>query len=266
MLRAVMRNKTRFHHRYLGFREDGERHVCEEDEITSIFFDGLALLTPSDCVLFWHELLGSDFSAAFFPEVPPNDMEWNFWPQRRDSRVIEPDMLIVFRWSDGIVRALLVELKWKSGIGNNQLQLQWSEFLTTGERPDAVHVFIARDVAPALVAKSACDVWGSDRLLLRSWMEVRDSVGRLRRVGGSLGSWATLADRFLEQLQVASFRGFPSVAEFVPPFNDGHPIFWAGASFLSSLRPPPRLLGKIHAMREQPFVSFDHRGQSPCPA
>lgn len=53
MLRAVMRNKTRFHHRYLGFREVGERHVCEEDEITSIFFDGLGFVDAIGLRFVW---------------------------------------------------------------------------------------------------------------------------------------------------------------------------------------------------------------------
>ena len=256
MMRAVVGEKTRLHHRYLGHRDDDERHVREEDEITSAFFDGLALLSPLDGQAFWRELLGHEFSKTFFPDTPPVGMDWQFWPRRFRDRVIEPDMLIKFRWSDGAIRTVLVELKWKAGIGKDQLQRQWRDFLDGTERRDGVHVFVAHDIAAGLAAKTSHDVWGGNRLLLRSWMEVRNAVGHLPRISRSLGIWADLADRFLERLKISNFRGFKAIKTFMPPMLADLPIFWQERFFLSTPLLSANSLGWLRLELEQDSSIF----------
>ncbi len=232
MLRAVLHKKTTRHRRYLGHREEGDHRVAEEDEITSTFFDGLALLDARDALRFWGQLLDHAQRSSFLPEGEPLDLDWRFWPKRWSGGVsIEPDMHLEFCWPSGERRSFLVELKWQSKIGEQQLQNQWINYLTSQERLDSVHIFIGRDVAPALAAKAEKDVWGSDQLVLRPWIEIRSALNLIEHPSGPLRRWIALADHFLERLQVSFFCGIPRPSEqFALPAADAR-IFWKGPSF-----------------------------------
>ena len=232
MLRAVLHKKTTRHRRYLGHREEGDHRVAEEDEITSTFFDGLALLDARDSLRFWSQLLDHAQRSSFLPEGEPVDVDWRFWPKRwSDGASIEPDMHLEFRWPGGARRSFLVELKWQSKIGEQQLQKQWTNYLTDQERTDSLHIFIGKDVAPALAAKAELDVWGSNQLVLRPWIEIRSAMNLIGHQSGPLRRWIALADQFLEKLQVSFFCGIPWPTEkFALPRPEA-PIFWGGLTF-----------------------------------
>lgn len=257
MLRAIAHKKTRLHHRYLGIREEGEKHVREEDEITSNFFDGLAMLDARDVFAFWAQLTESGESSAFFPEGEPVGVDWRFWPRRwPGGKCIEPDMHLEFWWPNGERRSILVELKWRSGLGDNQLQDQWSRYLTDGERSTGIHVFIGKDVAPALAAQAEWDVWPSNRLLKRSWMDVRGAMQRVMPAIGPLSRWISLVDRFLESLQIARFSGFPDSARIVSAASSRAHVFWRGPEFLSGMCIPSGLQSRVLSKQDATPIFF----------
>lgn len=236
MLRAIVHKKTRLHRRYLGHREEGEKQVREEDEITSHFFDGLALLDAPEVLKFWRQLLGTDQCASFLPDQEPSSLDWKFWPRRwPGGRCIEPDMHLEFRWPGGERRSFLVELKWRSGLGERQLQDQWLKYLSDAERGTSVHVFIGRDVSSAVVARAEQDVWKPGQLVLRPWIEIRSAMMTIEAPTGPLRRWMDLADQLLERLQISRFSGIPEVDQRGLSARSCGSCFWRGPSFFAGL-------------------------------
>ena len=238
MLRAIVHKKTRLHRRYLGHREEGEKHVREEDEITSNFFDGLALLDAPDVLKFWRQLMDTGQRASFLPDQEPSFLEWKFWPRRwPEGRCIEPDMHLEFRWPGGERRSFLVELKWRSRLGKRQLHDQWLKYMSDAERGSSVHVFIGRDVSTALAARAEEDVWQPGQLILRPWIEIRSAMMAIEAPSGPLRRWLYLADQLLERLQISRFSGIPVVERCNLGVQLRASCFWRGPSLFADLSP-----------------------------
>lgn len=128
MLHAFCQQKSRLYKRYLGHREEGEKRVSEEDEITSLLIGPLDYLPPQASGSFWRALIEREISESLtFPAGPIDRVRMKFWPRRS----IEPDLLVELDWCTGERRLLLVELKWNAPLsGDDQLHRQWNEFLT----------------------------------------------------------------------------------------------------------------------------------------
>ncbi len=249
MLRAIVQKKTRFHHRYLGHREEGEKNVRAEDEITSSFFDGLALLDAPDVLRFWRQLLGKEQRFSFFPDEEPSHLSWHFWPRRwSDESWIEPDMHLVFHWPCGESRTILVELKWRSRLPERQLQDQWMKYLSNErERSESVHVFIGRDVSAALAARDEAGVWGADQLILRPWIEIRGEMAMIETSSGPLRRWLAIADQFLANLQVSRFSGFQDPPQVDLATLSEARCFWAGPRFFDEPLSPSSFVGLVRS-------------------
>ncbi|MGD9583419.1 MAG: hypothetical protein AB7V26_07085 [Lysobacterales bacterium] len=256
MLHAIAQGKSKLYRRYLGHRDGAETHVSEEDEITSTILGPLCLLDASDVAKFWRKVLQPTHQSAFLIDEDPFSAKVSLWPTRTVSGAsrsrIEPDLLIELTWKgtrEGETerkRILLCELKWRAPLsGENQLMRQWTKFLSPEERTDALHIFLGLDIAAGISALERKNVWGEapqHRLVLMSWLEVRDSLKRIEGEATPLGRWAELSNRFLERLQVRQFRGIHAIEHehLLHATTANNPIFWQPPVFkgLARFFPP----------------------------
>lgn len=244
MLHAFCHRKSGLYKRYLGHREQGEKRVCEEDEITAIIMGPLDYLPAEATGTFWKALIekgGLDVPAPF-PTGPVNRAQMHFWPRRG----IEPDLLVELHWPTGERRLLLVEFKWNAPLsGDDQLHRQWREFLTSTEREDAYHLFIAPEISAGLNAMGEQDIWGG-RLILRSWITILDVLRHLdgSRITG-LEKWKSQVIAFLGQLGINRFQGFRDLS--APLAFPDSPVFWSPLNGFSELVPPASLPHKIQS-------------------
>ncbi|MCL4759959.1 MAG: hypothetical protein KJZ96_16610 [Rhodocyclaceae bacterium] len=237
MLHATVKGKSALHERYLGRRDEGERRVHEEDEITSAIFGPLDFMAPGEVARFWHSVLRVSGKGSFFPDGAPEITEVQLWSRRpaRSARFVEPDAVVRLRWPGGEQRVLLVELKWRAPLsGEDQLHHQWNEYLTAEERECALHLFIAPETsaAPAPASEGA-DVWlvnDEVRLLPVTWLRIRGALAEYCRENSALGRWASAVDGFLDKLKMRRFSGFIGfeVAASIP-LELPDRVFWRGA-------------------------------------
>lgn len=84
MLHATVKGKSALHERYLGRRDEGERRVHEEDEITSAIFGPLDFMAPAEVARFWHsvglvhravDLFDSSLRRRFARAIHPSLLE-----------------------------------------------------------------------------------------------------------------------------------------------------------------------------------------------
>lgn len=238
MLHAIYRSKTRYYQRYHGDRSDthGERHVREEDEITSTFLGPLDFMQPGEILGFWREVLRLIGRAEILPNAPLHNAELRLWPSSSDGRRIEPDAVLELHWTDGARRILLLEFKWRAPLsGEDQLHRQWQHYLGVEERRDAYHLFIAPEVSAGAAARNSeiGDVWSStdgNRLILIPWETIRSALDNLKvrhAADTRLARWSIIADRYLERIGIYRFGGFRSLN----PLLDSSlvattPLFW----------------------------------------
>jgi len=231
MLDAIRQKKTKVHLRYLGHREEGERRVCEEDEITSTIFGPMALLPAHDVLYFWKRIIIHESAERFFPENDLQECIIKLWPSSNSGIRVEPDILITFKWRNGEQRHLLVEIKWRSPLSSDdQLQDQWLHFLSDDQQRNSLHLFIAREVSEGVAARARKDVWtnvGGRRLLLISWARIRSTTGLVMPGSSGFSRWAELTNVFLSKLNIGQFVGFKEVRP--PDFSITRlkPLFWS---------------------------------------
>jgi hypothetical protein len=263
MLHAIDKGKTKFYHRYLGRRDDDERKVHEEDEITSTVLGPLDFLPAMDVYRFWREVLHSTGHAAFLPSAPPSDVDVALWPRgkaKNDGNSIEPDGVVTIKTADGQTRILLLELKWRAGLGGknkNQLHRQWKQLLNEAERAQALHLFIAPEITAGAQApnneEAGGDVWQSpegSRLVLLPWLRIRAILSEFAKENSALGRWANLSDLFLERVGIRRFAGFRKLTTPFPLLAVDLPyLFWTPHQFsgLAVCGEPPVLLSPIPA-------------------
>ncbi|MFP3677194.1 hypothetical protein SB725_08685 [Pseudomonas sp. SIMBA_041] len=235
MLHAFCHKKSGLYKRYLGHREQGEKRVCEEDEITALIMGPLDYLSAEANGIFWRAMVenGALDAPALFPSGPVSRAQMYFWPHRR----IEPDLLVELHWPTGERRLLLVEFKWNAPLsGIDQLHRQWREFLTPDERKKAYHLFIAPEISAGLNAMGEDDIWDG-RLILRSWITILDI---LRHLDGSningLNKWKSQVIYFLQQLGIKRFQGFKNLP--ATSLSLDSPVFWSPLNGFSELAPP----------------------------
>ncbi len=220
MLHAINKHKTRLHHRYLGHREDGERRVHSEDEITALLLGPLDFMPVEASAAFWLHLIRHGGCAHLVPAQPPQRISMDFWPRKGQ---IEPDLLVTLDWLRE-QRLLLVELKWQSGLsGERQLHEQWLDYLSPEQQAIALHLFIAPDISAGRAARASEDVWG-ERLVLLSWMDVLNSLHLLPQPGAALlEKWRAQLVGCLARLGIEPFHGF---SQFSNAPATGEHGFW----------------------------------------
>jgi len=241
MLHAIAKGKTKFYRRYLGKRDDDERRVCEEDEITSTVFGPMDFLPAADVYDFWCQVLHSSGHKAFMPNTPASNVKIDLWPRRNfqdEGSSIEPDGLINLAFPDGTQRHLLLELKWRAPLsGDDQLHRQWKYFLNRTEQAQALHLFIAPEISAGAYAPNnegaGGDVWkDGSRLVLLPWLRIRAILGEIAKENSALGRWAKLSDQFLARLEIRRFSGFTQLAVpcTVPAVNASY-LLWNPYNF-----------------------------------
>lgn len=241
MLHAIKSKKSKSHERYKGLREDGERHVREEDEVTSIILGPLDFLPTQEAYSFWKQLADEQApSEKRLPTEPPADLRHQFWPRRpvKDGGWVEPDLVVRLKWPE-CERILLVELKWRAPLsGKDQLRRQWSEFLTNSERQDALHLFIAPETSAAHAEAAINPNLWSGSLLAIPWLSVRGALAKVAQEESGLARWAARADFFLGQIGIHRFRGFSALGGGVSisaaPMRETifwTPIYWEIGGF-----------------------------------
>lgn len=226
MLHAITQKKTSIHLRYLGHREDGERRITAEDEITALLLGPLAFMPYADIATFWKAIIGQPMCWSWWPQGDVEMATMSFWERRKTptTRPIEADLLVDLRWPDGVRRTLLVELKWRSKLsGEDQLHEQWKWYLRDDERP-ALHLFIAPQVSEALQAQARNDIWG-DYLLPLSWQQVLSKLSHQNDGSPGLKRLITQMVDTLKLLQIRPFMGFSTLASPAQHPVTG-PIFW----------------------------------------
>ncbi|EFI36092.1 conserved hypothetical protein [Desulfonatronospira thiodismutans ASO3-1] len=234
MLQAINQGKSNFYKRYVGHREKGER-VSEEDELTSLILGPLELIPGHLSAIFWGTLL-SEFKIPSVPSNFPEKAEIAFWKSRKNfmtGKPIEPDIVVDLKWPSGESFLLLIEMKWHSPLsGKDQLQIQWTEFLSEEERSKALHLFIAPETSEASKARRARDVW-SGRLLAISWFDIlcilQDKIRKRDPVYEPLMPWMTQVVALLDKLGIRPFRGFKNLK--LPEYSiskESKHLFWNG--------------------------------------
>lgn len=200
MLHAVYHNKGALWKRYIGDRDGSEGNVHAEDEITSTFLGTQVFLETEHVWQIWLAIVGKEL----FPlnvEQQPESVSIKLWPRRG----IEPDAMLTFAWPSGETRHLLMEFKWNSGeSGDGQLEKQWDEFLNPDERDNALHLFISKDVGPALTHLGQWPIYPI------TWHELRSKLQMLPREG-KLQTYCDLIDHFLEKIGIHPFSGFSGI-------------------------------------------------------
>jgi hypothetical protein len=114
-----------------------------------------------------------------------------------------------------------MEFKWNSGeSGKGQLKTHWDEFLNPDERDNALHLFISKDVGPALLH---CDQWPIYPI---TWHKVRSKLQTLPRKG-KLQTYCDLMDHFMEKIGIHPFSGFSGLPVSPGSKNPTGRIFFA---------------------------------------
>jgi len=216
LLHAITHKKSNIHRRYLGHREQEERFVKEEDELTALLMGPLAFLPCADITNFWAKISAAGWSTENWSKEKTCSAVMDFWPKRyyQERKYIEPDLFVTLTREDGTKRYLLVEFKWRASLsGKLQLQDQWLKFLTEEERKSAIHIFIGPDISYGLKAitkdkQDNVDTWGG-RLLLCSWHKIQGELSSLAKDDmTSLGKWAFQVMQVLTALNIRPYRGF----------------------------------------------------------
>ena len=265
MLHAIGKSKTGFYKRYLGKRDDDSEHkVYEEDEITSTLLGPLDFLPMQDVYCFWHSVLELSDHSNFLPSSEPVDIQIVFWERRNASdngRLIEPDSVVTMKFSDGQVRLLLIELKWRAPLsGEDQLHRQWCQYLNEDERKQALHLFIAPETSAGAAApnnqNAGGDVWsvgedaGQSRLVLLPWLKIRAILDKFARSNTKFSHWAELTNQFLQKVGIGNFSGFSHLERtFALPSSNSASLFWSPYMFAgwNAIGQPPSLPTSDHA-------------------
>ena len=196
MLHAVAQGKA---HRFfdkarLDTGPSGRRP--QEDMVTSALFGSIAFLPDEDRRAALDLLLGGTCERA----LPEGDIEIDLWrsfpdPDKALGRV-EPDVLLTCGG-----RTVIVEVKWHSGLGPDQLGRQFRASTNEG-----------RDVTAIVVLGTAILPDGADRLPVRpstrTWQEVSTALARESDTA-PLGRWRTAVRGFLQRTDLGhTFAGF----------------------------------------------------------
>lgn len=153
MLEAILLNKTQFltneylhgHHRF-------------EDPITSMVFGELDYISPHESHSFFSHFFerkpprftAETIAIHFWKKLKINSSRWvdyekwnNLAQKVGIKQHVEPDLIIEYMGASGERVIYLIEVKWNSPEGENELFKQW-EILNDEVQEDTVHVFLVK--------------------------------------------------------------------------------------------------------------------------
>lgn len=238
MLHAIKQKKTSHYRRYLGYRDESDKSVREEDEISSIFLGPLDFMEPKLVLRFWTEVFQLLGRKEVFQDKPPQRHELQMWPSRavisQDRKRIEPDAHITFFWADSARVDILIEFKWRAPLSSkDQLHRQWQDYLSEDERKNGWHVFIAPEISAGIAARNGDygDPWrtgDNDRLILVSWAQIVVALSKCQDSSVGLSRWAAITTDFLEKIGIRRFMGFEEAHRKLPVTEIFHQPFYSG--------------------------------------
>ena len=194
-----------------------------EDQLTSCVFGPLRYMEPDAAWEACLMVLG-DSGRAQKRDSIPSCVYVRFWPhfQRHDGegRFVEPDVHIVAWDGNRLFATILVETKWNSRLGPNQLIDQW-RFITTDDNNSAEvrsrsrHVLLSKyplhhadSIAKQKeAARNEGMEWG-DRLIVLTWYQLAAQLAELRDFDGPLEVWRRDLLSLLSRLGIIPFEGF----------------------------------------------------------
>lgn len=194
-----------------------------EDQLTSCVFGPLRYMDPGRAWEACLMVLGLS-GCAQTPNSKPTRVCVRFWPHFRrldgEGRFVEPDVHIVVWSGDTLFATVLVETKWKSRLGPNQLLDQW-RFIAVDDndraeiRSRSKHVLLSTDpirdadsIAEQKEAARNEDITWGDRLIVLSWYQVAARLVELKGIDEPLETWRRDLLAFLTHLGIIPFEGF----------------------------------------------------------
>lgn len=239
MLHAIEKNKTRYYKRYLGHRDESEKRIPSEDEITSTILGPLEFLDAASTFQFWMQVFRKERLATNFPLEHPVRCECMLWPKNNG---IEPDAHYKYFFNDGSRFDILIELKWRAPIiPKDELHRQWQTYLTDDARRNCWHVYIAPEISHGILAKGLEEldgrkignIWSignDDRLILVSWALIRDVLSEHRDSNIGFTRWAALSINFLDRVGIRRFKGFLQAHASLPSEEVACGGFYGGSN------------------------------------
>ena len=201
---------------WIGKKRRGAQII--EDELTSCVFGPLRTMQPAQAWKSCLALLGLD---DWSPCPEPSRVDIRFWPRfkRDDGGHVEPDLHVV-AWAGGqVVATILVEVKWRASLGDDQLLDQWKWISVGGESGDKLrershHVLASyRPIAHAEKIEEQRSrqnegmKWG-DRLVEVSWHDVARNLETEGIRLEDVETWRKDLLRFLASQGIVAFEGF----------------------------------------------------------
>ena len=194
-----------------------------EDELTSCVFGPLRYMEPSHA---WDSCLMLFGNPSWLQnlELRPTCVDVRFWPRfPRDDGTrsyVEPDVHIVAWNGNALLGTILVETKWNSPLGNDQLLEQWRLIAVDGHecediRRCTVHVLLSdrpfRDMESIeqqrLDAREERIGW-NNRLSVMSWFQVAAQLSAEQSQHRPVEVWRNDLVGFLSSRGIVAFDGF----------------------------------------------------------
>jgi len=183
-----------------------------EDEIVSAIFDPI-LYMPERLKLaaFIAVAKSCKLDPATYEDATECQVE--FWPNLRDAGRCEPDLVVELRNAEKNLKLVMViEAKWGSQLGNNQLSTQWKDARSKyGSSGTSIgHILLTKEpkTTHQMLGKTP-DATHAKHLRSMSWSQL---AGMILKIGKDtndpgLSHWARHATRLLERLGHAPFIG-----------------------------------------------------------
>ena len=227
---------------WIGKKRRGS--TITEDEVTSCVFGPLRFMNSQEAWKSCLVLFGID-GEKILSNVEPNRVDIKFWPKfKRDDgqgRYVEPDIHIV-AWSNGnLICTILVEVKWGSTLGDEQLLDQWRFISFNDHTHDQLrvcsrHVYLSdrplRDAKSIESQRRSARREGidwDDRLVMRSWHDVAVQLEGEINSPHPVEIWQKDLLNFLSINGVVSFNGF-RICQVIPL----DPVEWCVSIVLSA--------------------------------
>ena len=184
------------------------RHIPREDEIASTVFGAMRYLKTVDVHRFFFALIEDDSQKCF----KPFSHELTFWPSRwhtwknNEMRRTEPDIVVDFKNENGlIIERLIIELKWGSSFGDDQLEREWNAF----QEKDTRLIYLANVIDAEFYEKRGAV--GKSKWFGLTWQDFLGCVKKGRRNDFDETFIKYLIDlsNFFDVLDICVFDKFP---------------------------------------------------------
>lgn len=236
MLHAILQSKTNF---LTASYNSSDRRF--EDPITSIVFGPLEYIPAQESFTFFTMLFeGSapveyedlQLSLTFWHRLYRgheyvDSKKWDFLKMKGAvKQYVEPDLLLEYFTSKGLIRRYMIEIKWDSPEGKDELKKQWG-ILKKEIKDDTIHIFLAKVIPDGLSRNNVTKChWNRFVNALHSFCP--NTV-----FSPAFDVWRGNTIRFLEAVEskIKTFSGFSRFN--YSPQSIWHPVFFDTAIILN---------------------------------